>query len=343
MSAHPSTRCCSPARPRWSDSPRLGATRSRRGLACGLRARRDRGLHRCGVRCHHHDQGVQPGLVPDRPRLGSLLAATSERLSNTLASERLAETARHNSDAPLTARIEVQRTIAASSSEIFRVLRDPKGHVAIDSSGMLMGATGEAVSASASASRFTWTVKRSTTTPSARTTSRSSSPPTTRSRDRLDDRRAAQAAHRPRLRVPARARRQRQHGGDLVLRLVGHPPGMGWTKHLPGPERGGVAGDVGHPRQDGRTRRPHLNRAHPRRQLTDRPQSVSPERAPRARGGPGPSLTPFGRIVLSHAWQRGPERSRGRASGAPHGSVVRPRDRSRPCPGPAGARRSSGG
>ncbi len=93
-----------------------------------------------------HDQGVQPGLVPDRPRLGSLLAATSERLSNTLASERLAETARHNSDAPLTARIEVQRTIAASSSEIFRVLRDPKGHVAIDSSGMLMGATGEAVS-----------------------------------------------------------------------------------------------------------------------------------------------------------------------------------------------------
>ena len=40
-------------------------------------------------------------------------------------------------------RLEVQRTIAADPATIFRVLCDPQGHVAIDSSGMLMDATGE--------------------------------------------------------------------------------------------------------------------------------------------------------------------------------------------------------
>jgi hypothetical protein len=44
-------------------------------------------------------------------------------------------------------RIEVQRTIAADRAAIFRLLCDPQGHVAIDSSGMLMDATGEPVSA----------------------------------------------------------------------------------------------------------------------------------------------------------------------------------------------------
>jgi hypothetical protein len=44
-------------------------------------------------------------------------------------------------------RIEVPRTIPAEPSAIFDVLRDPKGHVAIDSSGMLMSADGEPVSA----------------------------------------------------------------------------------------------------------------------------------------------------------------------------------------------------
>jgi hypothetical protein len=44
-------------------------------------------------------------------------------------------------------RIEVQRTIAADPHAIFKVLRDPQGHVAIDSSGMLMDAEGALVSA----------------------------------------------------------------------------------------------------------------------------------------------------------------------------------------------------
>jgi hypothetical protein len=46
-----------------------------------------------------------------------------------------------------TERLEVERTIAAEPSAIFRVLCDPKGHVAIDSSGMLMDATGDPVKA----------------------------------------------------------------------------------------------------------------------------------------------------------------------------------------------------
>lgn len=46
-------------------------------------------------------------------------------------------------DAPATPeRMEVQRTIAAPAADIFRVLCDPLGHVAIDSSGMLQDATG---------------------------------------------------------------------------------------------------------------------------------------------------------------------------------------------------------
>ena len=44
-------------------------------------------------------------------------------------------------------RIEVQRTIDAAPAAIFAILRDPQGHVAIDSSGMLQSAEGEPVSA----------------------------------------------------------------------------------------------------------------------------------------------------------------------------------------------------
>src|ERR1700735_278905 len=44
-------------------------------------------------------------------------------------------------------RIEVQRVIGAEPAAIFAILRDPQGHVAIDSSGMLQSADGEPVSA----------------------------------------------------------------------------------------------------------------------------------------------------------------------------------------------------
>jgi hypothetical protein len=44
-------------------------------------------------------------------------------------------------------RIEVGRLIATDPATIFRLLCDPHGHVAIDSSGMLMDATGDPVTA----------------------------------------------------------------------------------------------------------------------------------------------------------------------------------------------------
>lgn len=44
-------------------------------------------------------------------------------------------------------RFQVQRTIPAGPEAIFRVLCDPAGHIAIDSSGMLMSSTGDAVAA----------------------------------------------------------------------------------------------------------------------------------------------------------------------------------------------------
>ena len=44
-------------------------------------------------------------------------------------------------------RIEVQRLVAATPAAIFRLLSDPQGHVAIDSSGMLMSAAGDPVTA----------------------------------------------------------------------------------------------------------------------------------------------------------------------------------------------------
>ena len=47
----------------------------------------------------------------------------------------------------VTERFEVTREIDASAADIFRLLCDPAGHVAIDSSGMLMSAEGSPVTA----------------------------------------------------------------------------------------------------------------------------------------------------------------------------------------------------
>ena len=51
---------------------------------------------------------------------------------------------------PPSERIEVQRAIAATPEAVFAVLSSPQGHVAIDSSGMLMSADGEPVEAAGS-------------------------------------------------------------------------------------------------------------------------------------------------------------------------------------------------
>ena len=46
------------------------------------------------------------------------------------------------SDTPVQ-RIEVERLIEAPAADVFRVVTDPQGHVAIDASGMLLAATGD--------------------------------------------------------------------------------------------------------------------------------------------------------------------------------------------------------
>jgi len=46
-----------------------------------------------------------------------------------------------------TERIQVERTVAADPATVFALLSDPRGHVAIDSSGMLMSASGDPVTA----------------------------------------------------------------------------------------------------------------------------------------------------------------------------------------------------
>ena len=43
----------------------------------------------------------------------------------------------------MTERIEVPRTIPAPAADIFAVLCDPQGHVAIDATGMLQDAEGD--------------------------------------------------------------------------------------------------------------------------------------------------------------------------------------------------------
>lgn len=44
-------------------------------------------------------------------------------------------------------RIEVRRVVPASPPDIFALLTDPSGHVAIDSSGMIMAASGDRITA----------------------------------------------------------------------------------------------------------------------------------------------------------------------------------------------------
>jgi hypothetical protein len=69
--------------------------------------------------------------------------ATAETSDQTTADQTTAD--QTTADEATAERMEVQRTIPADAATIFRVLCDPQGHVAIDSSGMLMAAEGEPV------------------------------------------------------------------------------------------------------------------------------------------------------------------------------------------------------
>ncbi len=154
----------------------------------------------------------------------------------------------------MTERIEVQRTIAAPAADIFAVLCDPQGHVAIDASGMLQDADGDP--AQAVGDSFVVHMDREAlndyplgkydvTVDDQRVRAGPA--------DRLDDPRPDPAADRPRLRLPARAGRRR-HARHVVLRLVRHRPAVARRQHLPGHLRERAARDAGHPRPHGAPR-----------------------------------------------------------------------------------------
>ena len=132
------------------------------------------------------------------------------------------------SDAPPASR--PQRLIAAPAADIFALLCDPQGHVAVDSSGMLQDASGDPVTAAGdsfvvhmdreSLNDFPEMGKYDVTV-----TIRDFEP------DRLiswTDPGPDPPPDRPRLRLPPGAGpgRLRRHPGHVVLRLVRHPPGL---------------------------------------------------------------------------------------------------------------------
>jgi hypothetical protein len=71
-----------------------------------------------------------------------VMGASSGGLTTPLPRRRHTEAC---NDARVSERLEVRRAIAADPAAIFEVLTNPQGHVAIDSSGMLMNATGQPV------------------------------------------------------------------------------------------------------------------------------------------------------------------------------------------------------
>ena len=165
-------------------------------------------------------------------------------------------------------RLEVQRMIEADPAAIFRVLCDPQGHVAIDSSGMLMDATGAPVTAVGDTfvvhmdrealndyplGRYDVTVTITALVP---------------------DREIAWTVvgqirpvigHVYGYRLEAAG--DRGHAGHLVLRLVHDRPALAGGRHLPGHLRGRAAGHARDPGPDGRpgiSRRPDLTPGGPR-------------------------------------------------------------------------------
>ena len=74
-------------------------------------------------------------LGPDGEKVSTMSDDTNSTAANTDDASGRAE------------RVEVSRLIRAAPAQIFSVLTDPSGHVAIDSSGMLMRAEGDPVTA----------------------------------------------------------------------------------------------------------------------------------------------------------------------------------------------------
>jgi hypothetical protein len=151
----------------------------------------------------------------------------------------------------MTERIEVQRTIAAPAADIFAVLCDPQGHVAIDSSGMLQSADGDPVSAAGDS--FVVHMDRESLNDFPEMGKYDI---TVSIRDFEKDRLIAwtvlgrirpQIGHVYGYRARAHLRR-RGHRRHVVLRLVRHRPDLARRRHFPDHLRERPAGHAGHPR-----------------------------------------------------------------------------------------------
>jgi hypothetical protein len=146
-------------------------------------------------------------------------------------------------------RIETQRTIPAPAPDIFGLLCDPQGHVAIDSTGMLQDADGDPVGAVGDSfvvhmdrealndypqlGKYDVTVEIKEFEP-----------------DRLISW-TVLGQLRPQIGhiywLPARAGRGRRgHRGHLVLRLVDDRPEVAGRRDFPGVVRGRTTRDAGH-------------------------------------------------------------------------------------------------
>ncbi len=123
---------------------------------CGSRAARRRSLRRmhAGTPDRDGEPHCRRAARDHRGRFTSLLCRATRRSSaarstpSSIATIKRQVAVKTAKILVMTAeRIEVQRTIESSPAAIFAILRDPQGHVAIDSSGMLQSADGEPVSA----------------------------------------------------------------------------------------------------------------------------------------------------------------------------------------------------
>ena len=200
-------------------------------------------------------------------------------------------------------RLEVQRLIEADPAAIFRVLCDPQGHVAIDSTGMLMDATGEPVTAAGDSFVVHMDREALNDFPLGRydvTVTITTLVPDTEIAWGITGRIRPQVGHTYGYRLePADG----GHPGHLVLRLVHDPPAVARGRDLPGRLRGRAARHARHPGPDRRPRLPrprHLSRTITGRglQCLERPPglggaswtcSTSPARSPSSPGAPAGS------------------------------------------------------
>jgi hypothetical protein len=124
----------------WTDPGSLSTASVARTHGGGNTPRPAPATHPCRHTCHQDMQ--QKG---ERPSQHARTLRSIRRAIRSWQGARAARPSQPRDNGHMVERLEVQRAVAASAGEIFAVLSDPRGHVAIDSSGMLMEASGDTV------------------------------------------------------------------------------------------------------------------------------------------------------------------------------------------------------